>query len=76
MAVTPGDGLVQGPFAPVSMLWPRAMLLRADLAAGLGNRGEALRWYKRWLDLWAKADPEFQPIVARARAAYTALGGR
>lgn len=64
------DGLVA-----MGALWSRAMLLRADLAAGQGLKDEARIWYGRFLDLWSKADPEFAPIVARARAAYAAVGG-
>jgi hypothetical protein len=45
------------------------MLMRADLAAGLGFPDEARTWYARVLDLWADADPELQPTVARIRAA-------
>lgn len=56
-------------------LWWRAMVLRADIAAGLGLRDEARLWYGRFLGLWSKADPEFAPIVARARAAFLAVGG-
>ena len=51
------------------LLVPRMMLLRADLAAALGARDEARVWYARVLDLWAEADPELQPTVARIRAA-------
>jgi tetratricopeptide (TPR) repeat protein len=54
---------------------PRAMLLRADLAAATGQQEEARRWYKRFIDLWATAQPEFQPLVERARQAYKAVGG-
>ena len=57
------------------LLVPRMMLLRADLAAALGFPDEARTWYTRMLDLWAEADPELQPTVARIRAAFTALGG-
>jgi len=74
---TPMDGAgAYGAQGSVSMLWPRAMLLRADLAAALGERVEAQRRYKQFIDLWAKADPDLQPIVSRARAAYQAAGGR
>ena len=52
------------------------MLLRADIAAGLGLNDEARTWYGKFLELWVKADPEFAPIVTRARAAYTAAGGK
>ena len=53
---------------------PRIMLLRADLAAAMGRADEARIWYKRLLDLWANADPEFQPLLERIRRAYAALG--
>jgi hypothetical protein len=53
---------------------PRIILLRADLAAALGRADEARLWYKRLLDLWANADPEFQPLLERIRRAYLALG--
>ena len=55
-------------------LWPRAMLLRADLAAAAGGRGEAKVWYDRVLDLWSDADAELQPVVARIRQSRAALG--
>lgn len=61
-------------FGGFALLFPRAMLQRAELAAALGFRDEARVWYKRFLDLWAKPDPEFQPAIARVRAAYQALG--
>src|SRR5262249_37230453 len=50
----------------IGMLWPRMMLLRADLASALGFPEEARAWYKRFIDLWSGADPEFQPLVQRA----------
>jgi len=53
---------------------PRIMLLRADLAAAMGRADEARVWYKRLLDLWANADPEFQPLIDRIRRALLALG--
>jgi tetratricopeptide (TPR) repeat protein len=58
----------------VQPMIPRAMLLRADLASALGQKDEARLWYKRFLDLWAKADPEFQPLVDRVKKSYAALG--
>jgi TolB-like protein len=61
--------------AYASEMWPRAMLLRADLAAALHRTEEARLWYGRFVALWSGADAEFQPIVARARAAYKQLGG-
>lgn len=54
---------------------PRAMVLRADLAAALGYRDEARVWYGRFLAYWAKADPAAQPLVDRVRKAYAAAGG-
>jgi hypothetical protein len=56
-------------------LWPRVMLLKADLEAGRGNRSEAKIWYQRFLDLWPKPDPEFQPVVDRVRKALEGSGG-
>jgi tetratricopeptide (TPR) repeat protein len=58
-----------------AFFYPRLMLQRADIAAALGHRDEARTWYKRFLDLWSTAVPELQPIVARARKAYVAVGG-
>lgn len=54
-------------------LIPRAMVLRADLAAGLGQRDEARLWYRRFLEFWAKADPDYQPLVERVRKSLAAL---
>jgi hypothetical protein len=59
---------------PYGLLIPRAMLLRADLAAALGHRDEAKLWYTRFIDLWSTAVPELQPIVERARKSLAALG--
>jgi hypothetical protein len=53
--------------------WPRAMLLRADLAAAAGQRDEAKKWYARVLDLWADADADLAPTIARLRSALAAL---
>ena len=55
-------------------MWVRMMRMRADLAAAAaGSRDEARTWYDRVLDLWANADPELQPEVARIRAARDSL---
>ena len=59
-----------------SALWPRMMLVRADLAAALGQKDEARTWYTRVMELWATADPEVQPTMARIRAARAALGAK
>jgi hypothetical protein len=53
---------------------PRLMLQRADLAAALGQKDEARLWYGRLLELWANADAELQPTIARVRRALAALG--
>jgi hypothetical protein len=45
------------------------MLLRADLAAGLGKRDEARLWYGRFLAFWSDPDPEFRPLIDRIRKA-------
>jgi tetratricopeptide (TPR) repeat protein len=52
---------------------PNAMLLRADLAAGLGFNAEARLWYDRFLGFWGSADPVLQPIVERARRSRAAV---
>jgi len=57
----------------VQPLLPRAMVLRADLAAALGQNEEARVWYRRFLDFWAKADPGFQPLIERVRKSLAAL---
>jgi len=55
-------------------LYPRTLLLRADLEAAKGDKAVARQFYQRFLTLWAQTDPEFQPIVDRARKALAALG--
>jgi tetratricopeptide (TPR) repeat protein/TolB-like protein len=57
-----------------SGLWARGMLQRANLAAATGQREEARKWYARVLDLWANADPELQPTIARIHSSLAALG--
>ena len=59
-----------------SSLWPRAMLLRADLAMAKGLKGEARIWYLRVLDLWANADKELQPTIDRIKAALVKIDTR
>jgi tRNA A-37 threonylcarbamoyl transferase component Bud32/tetratricopeptide (TPR) repeat protein len=44
---------------------PRAMALRADLAAAQGEHAVANRWARSVLQLWAGADQELAPVVAR-----------
>jgi tetratricopeptide (TPR) repeat protein/TolB-like protein len=56
--------------------WIRMMLVRADLAAAIGSRDEAIKWYDRVLDLWADADLEFAPVIERIRATRAALAAK
>lgn len=56
-----------------ALLWPRTMLLRADLEAALGHPAEARVWYQRFLAFWSRPDPEFNPVVERARRALSVL---
>ena len=70
------SSLVSGPSAGtfVLQLTPRAILMRADLAAGLGIKDEGRLWYDRFLSLWSEAEPEFRPLVERVRKSRAALG--
>ena len=61
---------------PVIVAWPRTALLRAELEAAAGNRDAARLWYQRFLDLWSAADPEFAPMVTRARRGLAAVVAR
>ena len=47
---------------------PRAMALRAELAARRGGGAQARRWARAVSALWADADVSLQPIVERVRA--------
>jgi hypothetical protein len=64
--VVPMRGSAVAQLAPLLM---REMLLRADLAAGLGKREDARLWYGRFLAFWSDPDPEFQPLIDRIRKA-------
>ncbi len=70
-----GSYFISG-FEPLNgaALWPRMMLMRADLAAAAGQRAEARQWYASVLDLWADADAEMLPVVSRIRRSLAALG--
>jgi tetratricopeptide (TPR) repeat protein len=51
------------------------VLLRiAELKDRLGDLPGALAGYREFAERWKDADPEFQPLVARARARLEALG--
>lgn len=56
--------------------WMRAWLQRAQLAAAANQLEEARKWYDRVLDMWATADAEFAPDVARIKKERAALGGQ
>jgi tetratricopeptide (TPR) repeat protein len=74
MMVMPGPSLLR--FGVVQQsVWTGTMLHRAQLADAFGLKDEARKWYDRVLDLWAKADAEFQPDIARIRAARARLDG-
>ena len=47
---------------------PRAMALRAELAATAGDRDSARQWATAALALWRKADAELAPLVSRMRS--------
>ena len=61
---------------PVILAWPRMALLRGELEAAVGSKSVAREWYQRFLDLWAGADPEFAPMLTRARQGLASLGTR
>ena len=46
----------------------RAMALRADLAAAMGDRPRAVRWARALLALWRDADPDLGVVVSRMEA--------
>jgi tetratricopeptide (TPR) repeat protein len=73
MSIT--SGFIRGAWPMVGAgMWPRAMLLRADLAAAAGSREEAKTWYDKVIDLWSDADAEMKPLVERIRKSRAALG--
>lgn len=47
---------------------PRAMALRAELAAKAGDAGTARQWATAAAALWQKSDAELAPLVSRMRA--------
>lgn len=51
-------------------------LRAAQIYETLGDTARAAQRYRRFLDLWADADPEVQPIVRTARAKVKVLGAR
>ena len=51
----------------------RAHRRLGQLYEAKGDKQRAVRHYRRFVDLWAKADPELQPLVAEARVRLSAL---
>ena len=48
---------------------------RGALYQALGDTARAIEMYEKFIDVWREADPELQPLVARARRAVAALKG-
>jgi len=46
-----------------------------ELYEARGDRDRAVEWYGRFVDLWAEADPVFQPVVRDVRARIERLAG-
>jgi len=55
---------------------PRFWIRYGDLAYAMHQRDEAIRAYRFISELWADADPLFQPTVQRARTRLAELAGR
>ena len=49
-------------------------LAQAQVHDRLGHRADAARHYRQFIALWGGADPQSQPLVARARQRLAALG--
>ncbi len=56
-------------------LRPWVLQRAGDLAAQLGHRQDAARYYARFVELWRNADPELQPVVRDVRAKLSRLAG-
>jgi TolB-like protein len=67
------EAVMSGTGGSAVMLWPRAILLRADLEAAKGDKQVARDYYTSFLALWSRADAEFAPLLARVRAARDRL---
>ena len=50
-----------------------AQLRQAEIYDRRGDRNEAVKHYRRFIELWRDADPELQPIVNRARERLSRL---
>jgi hypothetical protein len=58
--------------APLSILYPLAQLGLARAAAQAGDRSQALKAYKDFLESWKDADADL-PILQSSRAEYAKL---
>lgn len=50
-----------------------SLLRRAEAYEQLGETEKAIEFYRRFIKLWESADPELQPLVARARRSLDQL---
>jgi hypothetical protein len=74
LMVTSVEGLLGIGAVGNALLFPRALMMRGDLeAATKGGKEAAIKAYDDFLALWANADPEFAPLLARTRAARNRL---
>lgn len=62
-------------FATDDTWLPFALERLAQLHEDRGHRTEAARYYARFAELWAEADPELQPRVDAATRALARLTG-
>jgi tetratricopeptide (TPR) repeat protein len=65
------------PLGQADPSWPlyaRSLLWRGQLQERLGDRSAAIDSYRRFVALWAEADPALQPQRESARAALRRLG--
>jgi tetratricopeptide (TPR) repeat protein len=53
-----------------------AQLRMAEIHDRRGERAEAIRYFRRFVEMWKNADPEVQPQVRRARERIRELEGR
>jgi hypothetical protein len=56
-----------------SPAWLPAFIQRAEIAADLGRTDDARALFQVLLTSWADADPQFQPMVERARSGLAEL---
>jgi tetratricopeptide (TPR) repeat protein len=65
------------PLGQADPSWPfyaRSLMWRGQLQERLGDRAAAIDSYRRFVTLWADADPALQPQRETARAALRRLG--